>query len=358
MRKIKARKRNLNDELPFRPVFMAHGQILMEFLRRHTVSVSIVSYIFYGCIVLLFGKFLGISSNYFVIFPVLVISMGFGFWGGLISGTFALPSNLFFFYFLGHPEFSPESKLIAELSGIIIGAAAGYVSDYFYRFQQELERRKAVEAKLRSALQDKEILLQEVHHRVKNNLTMITSLARLHVRRVDDERFGAECEGFIQRVHSISLVHDLLYPGNVEESLLFGDYVSRLSENLLSTYPVGALCFTLDIPKEHSLVSRKYAVPVGMIINELLTNALKHAFPGIANPELHVSVRLLEEEPGYAELVVRDNGIGHNSGPAETGLGWKLIPLLTDQISGSFSIKSVKDVPPCGTVCRLTFAVE
>ena len=135
------------------------------------------------------GTYLGISANYFVILPVLIVSLVCGFPGGLIAGVCALPANLFLFWLLGHAEYSPASKIIAELSGVFVGSAFGFLSDYFRKMIREMEKRKEAERELRRSLGEKEILLRELQHRVKNNLNLIKGLIQLQRNRSSDPAF-------------------------------------------------------------------------------------------------------------------------------------------------------------------------
>ena len=321
-------------------------------MRTHGRFVSGAAFLLYLYIVLAFGKALHISANYFVILPVFAIAMSFGFWGGLISGGCGLPANLILFSILGHPDFSPESKLIAEISGIAVGAGAGFLSDYFFKFQQELERRKIVEKELREALEDKNILLKELHHRVKNNLSIILSLARLHTRNHDDPECREQNEKFVQRIYSIALAHDLLFHSNPSKHISFSTYITDLTESLVIGHTRDAVSFIRDIPEDFSL-DIAYAVPVGMILNEVLINAIKHGIATTPHPEIFLSFR---NEGGICTVVVRDNGVGFDEEKASSGLGHRLIPLLVKQVRGSFTYSPYRDGPQSGTVFTLKFS--
>lgn len=323
----------------------------MQWMRTHGRFASGGAFLLYIYIVLAFGNALHISANYFVILPVFAISMSFGFWGGLAAGICGLPANLLLFAILGHPEYSPESKLIAEISGIAVGAVSGFLSDYFYKFQLELARRTAVEKELRVALEDKNVLLKELHHRVKNNLNIILSLARLHSKNTDAAGCKDQNEKFVQRIYSIALVHDLLFHSNPGKHISFSGYITDLTDSLLFGTSGKTIGCIRDIPSDLSL-DISYAVPVGMIINEVLINSIKHGFDGIENPEIYLSFR---NEGGMCMVTLRDNGRGFDQNSVTEGLGSKLIPLLVKQVGGSYSYSNYRDREPRGTVFSLSF---
>jgi hypothetical protein len=109
----------------------------------------------YAAILFIFGDSLAVSSNYFVIIPLTAAALGFGHWGGLAAGLLALPLNLLLFRALGHPEFSPASKLIAEFSGVAVGLVFGFLADYFREIEREIKKRMATEEALARDLSGK-----------------------------------------------------------------------------------------------------------------------------------------------------------------------------------------------------------
>lgn len=345
------------DELysPFdRFLALGHSKL---FMRRRAIT-SLAAWIAYGAVMLLLGSALGVSANYFILVPVIATAVAFGFAGGLISGLIGLPANLLFFSILGHPEFSPASKPIAEVSGIVLGCVLGYLSDYYRKLEAERVLRKEMESELRRALRDKETLFRELHHRVKNSLNLVKSLIRLQSRRSDDPAFKHAAGELASRIMSISLVHEQLYGKAELSSVDIDDYLNALVHSIEkgSADPDNPPIVTLECtPRELSMDT---AVPLGLIVNEALTNAFKHgSYPGKA---ISVRLRFTREAESYL-LEVDDNGKGFPGGydsqsdnpeqPGSAGLGLTLIDLLTGQLGGQSSYRREKDL----TVFQLRF---
>jgi PAS domain S-box-containing protein len=203
----------------------------------------------------------------------------------------------------------------------------------------ELERRvENRTAQLTVALNEREVLLQEVHHRVKNNLQIISSLIRLQIRKisnVDDRRRLQECR---DRIEAIALIHEQLYQAQDYSQVVFSDYVKNLVSNVLRASAVApSVTFALNIESIALPVDK--AIPCGLILNELMTNALKHAFPGGRGGSVRIDLRKTEESDVI--LTVSDDGIGmeHDVAPASpTSLGIRLIEMLIKQLHGRFDV--------------------
>ena len=307
----------------------------------------------YAAIILVFGKSLGISSNYFVLIPVIMASVCFGIKGGLLVGALGLPMNLTLFELLGHLEYSPESKLIAEIFGVTAGGTLGYFSDYFFKLQDEIRKRRETEDSLRMVLQEREILLRELHHRVKNNLNIIKSLVQLQLNRTDNEDFSRESEKLIQRIYSISLVHEQLFSHNFSSSaILLTDYLKELTSNITLSLEHRPVKITYRFDEDDRNLCMEDATPCGLIVNEVLTNCIKYAFDGIDSPQIEISVGAGERSH---EITISDNGNGFDpSLAAGNGLGRKLISALVNQLKGTSEYISS---PGRGTVFRLSFPV-
>ena len=169
------------------------------------------------------------------------------------------------------------------------------------------ERRRTAE-QLRASLQEKETLLKEVHHRVKNNLQVISSLLSLQSRSVEDPRAAAMLQESQNRVHSISLVHEKLYEAGDLGRVDFGDYLQALGNHLQGAWAgtEGRVSITVDATGLR--LPLDVAIPCGLIVNELVTNAFKHAFPG--GRAGAVRVRASVEAEGSTLLAVEDDGVG------------------------------------------------
>ncbi|MBZ5582425.1 MAG: ATP-binding protein [Acidobacteriia bacterium] len=215
---------------------------------------------------------------------------------------------------------------------------------------RDLARRKALEGDLFESLRHKDALLQELHHRVKNNLQLICSLLSLQTRGVADEGTRGVLWEAETRVRSMALVHEKLYYSGDLLSIDFGDYVRALADQLLQSYgsPPHRVRVTVNGSTVHLDVDR--AMLCGMIISELVTNALRHAFPQRDGGEVEVSL-----EPSGIQLIlaVRDNGMGMPANrPPESGrtLGLSLVRMLTKQLKGTVEMR-----PTQGTEFVITF---
>jgi len=240
--------------------------------------------------------------------------------------------------YLGVPLLNAEGEKIGHLSIMTIRPLAAdpalisILRLFAQRASAELLRLRAERAMLAS-LREKEILLKEIHHRVKNNMQIVSSLLSLQAREVTDPAMLALVAESRARILSMALVHEDLYQSDNLAQVDFRRYLERLAERTLAAQAGAALVrFELELD-ELSLTVDK-AVPLGLLCNELLTNAFKHAFLGLA--EGLVTVRLACTET-QATLTVRDNGRGLPPGfdPEQGGtLGLQLVWSLADQLHG------------------------
>lgn len=235
-----------------------------------------------------------------------------------------------------------------DVSGFPITDSNGGVP-YVIEVGRDVTELKKLEEKLTKTLGEKELLLREIHHRVKNNLSMAVSLLRLQFDGFDDESVRDAVAVAADRIQSMSLVHQFLYSSETQSSIDFQGFVERVVDELAGTYEVGSgvriLREIADIPVDIGV-----AVPVSLIVTELVTNALKYAFPS-GEGTIRIRTRSLPEH--LIELSVRDDGVGLPPGfePATSGtLGMQILYGLTDQIGGTVSVTSEK-----GTAVVVTF---
>ena len=200
------------------------------------------------------------------------------------------------------------------------------------------ERRKA-EDRLQASLREKEILLQEIHHRVKNNMQVISSLLNLQSKHLTDpvavEMFR-ECQ---HRIRTMALVHESLYKSSDLSKIEFGSYLRSLASHLLHFNEVDTRRIRLETALEEVYLDIQTAIPSGLIANELLSNAMKHAFPGKRSGTIELALRPLPE--GSYLLSVKDDGIGFPEGidaRKTESLGLQIVSSLIDQVDGRLEI--------------------
>ncbi|MCJ7679580.1 MAG: PAS domain S-box protein [Candidatus Aminicenantes bacterium] len=216
-------------------------------------------------------------------------------------------------------------------------------------FRDVTELRKA-ERRIEASLREKEVLLREVHHRVKNNLQIIVSLLSLQAREIDDERVIEWLDESRRRVHSMALVYEILYQSEDFTKVEFAEYIRIISSGLVSGFGIpGRVKMNLDLQKGNLSIEK--AIPLGLLLNELITNAFKHAFPD--NRQGSISIRFCSLENDTFELVVQDDGIGLPPDidmETSESLGLRIVRLLTGQLEGNLSVQREK-----GTTFTLCF---
>lgn len=207
---------------------------------------------------------------------------------------------------------------------------------------EDITERKNMEDRMKKELEEKQILLKEVHHRVKNNLQIIISLLNLELYQLKDPTILNVLEVTMQRIRSMAMIHERLYHTEDFTHIDFKDYVESLLSELFLLYEVGhRIQYELDV--ENVYLNIETAIPCGLILNELITNAIKHAFPNGREGKIRIVFRTLPD--AYYELVVQDNGIGMSEmsfSSEKTSLGLKLVEVLTQQLGGSYEIKQDK----------------
>lgn len=220
---------------------------------------------------------------------------------------------------------------------------------------RDVTERRKVEQRVRDSLREKEVLLQEIHHRVKNNLAVISSLFYLQSTRTTDVDTIAILTESQDRVRSMALVHETLYRSGNLSSVNFAEYAISLCDELARGHRLPGRSIEFRTQMEPLHMNIDIAVPCGLILNELVTNSLKHAFPeGKAG---YIDLRIHRLPDGRGELTVRDDGIGtggRQTSATRSSLGIRLIESLTRQIDGTFEMR---DGGP-GTIATLSIPLE
>jgi PAS domain S-box-containing protein len=252
------------------------------------------------------------------------------------------------------------SLLVGEAYMPMLGGGEVYlwgVASALYDFQgnivgaiesiKDITERKRSEEVLKASLQEKEVLIKEVHHRVKNNLQIVSSLLRLQstgIRDRDALEAFKDCQNCIK---SMALVHEKLYRSEDLSKLYLNDYINGLAADLIRSFrSERKVKFCPHLMKV--LLGIDKAIPFGLILSELITNCIRHAFPGDGTGEIHVSLILVED---HLELTVRDNGIGM---PEDVNIdnvrstGLMLVKTLVNQLKGTLEINV-----SCGTEFKI-----
>ena len=242
-------------------------------------------------------------------------------------------------------------------------------TEQFNELNQEISDRKKAEDKVQTSLKEKdilikdkdnllsekenllgekEVLLKEIHHRVKNNLQIISSLLYLNSKKIKDKDALNMFKDSQNRVKSIALVHERLYRSHNLGKIDFKEYVQHLTNDLFKSYAVnsnGSRLIKLDINIRDIFTNIELAVPCGLIINEIISNSLKYAFPenGMEEEEGIIKINFNKNEEDEFVLVVSDNGIGMPEGINEKkklSLGLQLVETLVNQLEGTLEICS------------------
>jgi ammonium transporter len=200
------------------------------------------------------------------------------------------------------------------------------------RYNCVMEALQKEAAKTESSLQEKELLLREIHHRVKNNLQVISSLLSLQSRSSKDEHAIEMAKESQNRIKVMALIHEKLYRSKDFANVEFNDYIKNLVHDLFASYKVSTSRISLKMEIENISLGIDTAIPTGLIINELVTNCLKYAFAKDTDGEVRISLRSIDD--GQNELIVSDNGVGIPENldikKAES-LGLRMITNLTER---------------------------
>ncbi|HEX8516780.1 MAG TPA: histidine kinase dimerization/phosphoacceptor domain -containing protein [Bacteroidia bacterium] len=194
---------------------------------------------------------------------------------------------------------------------------------------------KQAKAQIESALQEKELLLSEIHHRVKNNMAVISGLLGLQSSYVEDEHSRLLFEESRNRIHSMALIHDKLYQHETLARIDFNAYCKDLLQHINSSYNSSATNIKCSITCNDVLIDIKNAVPCGLILNELISNAYKHAFKNRDEGEIRI---ICTKMGGKFTMMVSDNGVGYDAEALigkPVSLGLTLVTALVEQVSGN-----------------------
>lgn len=222
------------------------------------------------------------------------------------------------------------------LNPILVDDEIDEISCLSYDITDRIE----IDRKIRDSLKEKEVLLQEVHHRVKNNLQVISSILNLQSGFVTDEGTLEVLRESQNRIKSMSYIHESLYQTTDFSSVEFTEYIETLSRNLVQSYHLTSTGVELNIKFDEIYLSLDQAIPCGLIVNELVTNIMKYAFVDIEKPKLIIEIKEIGDQ---IQLRVKDNGIGlpkdFKYEDSDT-LGIQLVYTLVEQLDGTIEVTS------------------
>lgn len=215
----------------------------------------------------------------------------------------------------------------------------------------DITKNKNTEKEIKSSLKEKEVLLKEIHHRVKNNMQIISSLLNLQTKYVADDKLAVDVLKESQnRVKSMAMIHEKLYQSNDISHIKFDDYIESIVSDLFYSYNIDKTQIKPFLSVEDVKLNIETAVPCGLIINELVSNILKHAFNGVSTGKIKISLKGNDDK--YF-LNISDNGIGFPEDidfKNTNSLGMQLVNNLVDQIDGDITLNMSQ-----GTEFKITF---
>ncbi len=221
----------------------------------------------------------------------------------------------------------------------------------FMTTARDITHHKDIEAQMQASLQEKNVLLKEIHHRVKNNLQIISSLLNLQSTYINDKKTLDVFKESQNRIKSMAIIHEKLYQSKDLSEINFAEYLRDLTSNIYSSYGVSMGMIKLEINADNNIfLDINNAIPCGLMINEIITNAIKHAFPNGQSGEIQIDFHKNNDE---YNLTVQDNGVGlpeDLSLENSESLGMRLIYALVLQLDAKIKVSSEN-----GTLFHITF---
>jgi len=240
-----------------------------------------------------------------------------------------------------------------EIRDVLVSAKVIHIKgkDLIQGIWRDITERKKAEEQLKASLKEKEVLIREIHHRVKNNLQVISSLFKLQSEYIRDKRMLEMLKQSQNRVRTMALIHEKLYQSKDLVKIDFADYIRSLATYLFRLYEVSSDAITLKIDAGEVSLGIDSAVPCGLIVSELVSNSLKHAFP--AGKKGQIRIEFHSDRDNQFTLIVSDNGVGLPKDldfrKAES-LGLQLVNILTGQLGGGIELDRTD-----GTTVKITF---
>jgi two-component sensor histidine kinase len=321
-------------------------------LNRYYIHKFTTSFLLVSCsfAIFYFDSYSGIASGTFLYHFPLILAIAFVFdyrEKALMIFHFLLPLILLLLNVFTHHKLFESPLLTAEVKNtmFIFNLMFSAASIGFFMFltiasnvkesiifEQRMNERKATEEAIKNALNEKDILLAEIHHRVKNNLAIIASLFNLQIGSIQNEDAKIILLDSKNRIKSMALIHDSLYKSESLSEIDFGKYTKELINEIQYSYPTIANNIKVNTTVSDVTLNVNTAIPCGLILNELLTNSYKHAFKGREKGVIDIR---FSKENDILKLRVKDDGVGLKSGYQESdSLGLVVIHSLSDQLDG------------------------
>jgi two-component sensor histidine kinase len=234
-----------------------------------------------------------------------------------------------------HPEFNDEQrrllKYLAELVMTEIEARSAILA-----LRQKVREHQETERRLHRSLAETETLLREVHHRVKNNLQLADTLLALEIRHTP--AVAERLRDLRYRMYCLGMVHQMLMQSADLATIKVGEYLRNLCRSLAASYidRQGKVTLNVTVEPHDAAIKIDFAIPLGLLVTELVTNAYKHAFTSTQQGTIDVSLAIAGD--GEARLVVADNGIGMPAAPPLATVGQQIIAELVDQLGGEMAM--------------------
>jgi len=217
---------------------------------------------------------------------------------------------------------------------------------------EDVTERRKIEAERKTALDHAERLLEELNHRVMNNLAMINSIITVEARLLSDDQARGALERLRDRVGSVAALYRNLSNARAFDTVDAGAYLSKLAHEVVASARQASIAIETDFQIAPIQLSTRVAVPLGLIVNEVLTNSLKYAFEGRSNG--HLGMRFHSKDGGF-ELIAWDDGAGiEKKARTDSGIGSMLTAVFSEQLSGTTSLESGES----GTRFSLRFPAE
>lgn len=216
----------------------------------------------------------------------------------------------------------------------------------------DISDRLKAEEKIQASLKEKEVLLKEIHHRVKNNLYVISNLLDLQSDTIDDQRIQSLFADSQNRIQTMALIHEQLYQSDSLAKINFGDYIQSLVDNLLSSLDTSLCQIQATVNAEPIHLDLETAIPCGLLINELVTNSFKYAFKNRLQGEIKIELHSIKDD--QYQLIISDDGVGipqHIDWQDTPSLGLRLVKILAEQLEANIDFDRSQ-----GTCFTLTFS--